>query len=65
MLEINKPRREDAIVNTLGMLELMLIEGEIDEEEYKEKKTIYVETLLDLYVKDIISKEELFEKLNQ
>lgn len=52
-------------MNTLGHLEQMLFEGEITEEEYKEKKTVYVETLLDMYIKDIISKEELYEKLNQ
>lgn len=52
-------------MNTLGMLEMMLMDGEITEEEYKEKKTIYVETLLQLFVMDIISKEELYEKLNQ
>ena len=52
-------------MNTLGHLEMMLMNGEITEEEYKEKKTIYVETLLDLYIKDLITKEELYEKLNQ
>ena len=52
-------------MNTLGHLEQMLFEGEITEEEYKEKKTVYVEMLLELYVNDIITKEELYEKLNQ
>ena len=52
-------------MNTLGHLEQLLLSGEITEEEYKEKKTVYVETLLELYIKDIISKEELYEKLNQ
>jgi hypothetical protein len=52
-------------MNTLGHLEQLLLSGEISEEEYKEKKTVYVETLLELYIKDIISKEELYEKLNQ
>ena len=39
--------------------------GKITEEEYKTKKAVYVETLLELYVKDLITKEELYEKLNQ
>lgn len=52
-------------MNALGHLEQQLLNGEITEEEYKEKKAVYVETLLELYIKDIISKEELYEKLNQ
>lgn len=50
---------------TLGHLEEMLMNGEISEEEYKKKKAWYVETLLELYVKDIITEEELKEKLNK
>lgn len=52
-------------MNTLGHLEQMLIAGEITEEEYKERKAVYVETILELYIKGIIGKEELYEKLNQ
>lgn len=52
-------------MSALGHLEQLLMNGEITEEEYKEKKAVYVETLLELYIKDIISKEELYEKLNQ
>lgn len=52
-------------MNALGHLEKLLLSGEITEEEYKEKKAVYVETLLELYIKDIITKEELYEKLNQ
>lgn len=51
-------------MNGLGKLEKMLMAGEITEEEYREKKSIYVETLLELYVKGIITKEELYEKIN-
>lgn len=51
-------------MNTLGKLEKMLLAGEITEDEYKEKKSVYVETLLELYIKDLITKEQLFEKLN-
>lgn len=52
-------------MNALGTLEKMLLAGEITEEEYKEKKAVYVETILELYIKDIITKEEMKEKLNQ
>jgi uncharacterized membrane protein len=51
-------------MNTLGHLEQLLMKGEITEEEYKHKKMVYVETLLELYIKGIISKEQMQEKLN-
>ena len=52
-------------MNALGHLEQLLLNGEITEEEYKERKAIYVETLLELYIKGVIEKEEMKEKLNQ
>ena len=52
-------------LNTLGKLEQLLMEGKITEEEYKEKKAVYVETILELYCLDIITKEEMYAKLNQ
>ena len=52
-------------MNALGHLEKMLLAGEITEEEYKYKKTVYVETILELYIKGLISKEQMQEKLNQ
>lgn len=52
-------------MNALGHLEKLLLSGEITEDEYKEKKAVYVDMLLELYIKDIITKEELYEKLNQ
>lgn len=52
-------------MNTLGILEQMLMNGEITEEEYKKKKALYVETILELYIKDIITEDEMKEKLNQ
>ena len=52
-------------MNALGHLEQLLLNGEITEEEYKERKAIYVETLLELYIKGVIEKEEMQEKLNQ
>lgn len=52
-------------MNVIGKLEQRLLDGEITEEEYKEKKTVYVETILELYCMDIITKEEMYEKLNK
>lgn len=49
----------------IGHLEMLLLKGEITEEEYKERKAVYVDTILELYVKGIISKEQMQEKLNQ
>lgn len=51
-------------MNTLGHLEEMLLNGEITEEEYKDRKAVYVETILEMYVMGIIGKDELYEKLN-
>lgn len=52
-------------MNALGHLEQMLMNGEITEEEFKERKAVYVETILELYIKGIIGKEEMYEKINQ
>jgi len=52
-------------MNALGHLEQMLMDGKIDEEEYRERKAVYVETILELYIKGIIGKEEMYEKINQ
>ena len=51
-------------MNTLGKLEQLLMSGEISEEEYKERKATYIETILELYIKGIINKEQMQEKLN-
>lgn len=53
------------MMNMLGNLERMLIAGEITEEEYKKKKAVYVELILELYCMDLITKEEMYEKLNK
>ena len=52
-------------MNTLGLLEKLYLSCEITEEEYKERKAVYVETILEMYVKGILSKEQMQEKLNQ
>ena len=49
----------------IGHLEQKLMNGEITEEEYTKKKTLYVETLYELYIKDFITEEELKERLNK
>ena len=49
----------------LGKLEQMLLSGEITEDQYREKKAVYVETILEMYVKDLITREQMEEKLNQ
>ncbi len=52
-------------MNALGNLEKLLLAGKITEEEYKKKKAVYVQTILELYIKDLITEEEMKEKLNK
>lgn len=52
-------------MNALGHLEQILMNGEITEEEYRERKAVYVETILELYIKGIIDKKQMQEKLNE
>ena len=52
-------------MKTLGKLEKLLLAGEITEEEYKKKKDVYIETLLDMYCMDLITKDQLYERLNK
>lgn len=52
-------------MNTLGRLEKMLLNGTITEEEYIERKKTYIDIILELYVKGLIDKEEMQERLNQ
>lgn len=52
-------------MNTLGILEQLLLKGRITEAEYLERKEAYVDTVLELYVKGYISKERMYEKLNK
>lgn len=65
MLDMIKNTEGAVIMNALGHLEKMLLAGEITEEQYKERKAIYVETILEMYIKGIISKEQMQEKLNK
>lgn len=50
--------------DVLGHLEKRLLSGEITGAEYKKRKSRYVESLYELYVKDIITYEELQSRLN-
>ncbi len=52
-------------MNILGHLEKMLLDGEITEEQYRERKAVYVETILELFIKGIITEKEMKEKLNR
>ena len=49
----------------LGHLEKMLLNGEISESEYKKRKAVYVEQILELYIKGILTEQEMQEKLNK
>lgn len=52
-------------MNTLGKLEQLLMAGEITEEEYRGRKEVYIEIILEMYCMGIISKEQMNERLNQ
>lgn len=52
-------------MNTLGHLEQLFLSGEITEDEYKERKAVYIEVILQLYINGIINKEVMLEKLNE
>lgn len=52
-------------MNTLGLLETLLISGMITEGEYRDRKAVYVEAILELYVLGIMTQEEMSEKLNK
>lgn len=51
--------------NIIGRLEQQLMTGRITTEEYKQKKAEYVDALYELYIMDIITYDELKEKLNK
>ena len=52
-------------MNVIGKLEKLLLEGKITEEEYRKKKTVYIDTILEMYCMDLITKEEMQERLNK
>ena len=50
---------------TIGHLERMFLDGEITEEEYRERKKVYLDMILEMYMIGLLTKEELMERLNQ
>lgn len=52
-------------MNVIGKLEKLLLEGKITEEEYRKKKAVYIDTILEMYCMDLITKEEVQERLNK
>lgn len=52
-------------MNTLGLLETLLLAGMITAEEYRERKAVYVESLLELYCLGIITQDQMQDKLNR
>lgn len=50
-------------MKTIGKLEQLLMEGKITEEEYRERKAVYVEAILELYCLGILSKEQMQDEL--
>ena len=52
-------------MNTIGHLERMFLDGEITEEEYKERKTTYIDLILEMYMQGLIDKEEMQKRINE
>lgn len=50
---------------TVGHIEKLYMDGKITEEEYRKKKTQYIERLYEMYVNGLIDEEELKERLNK
>ena len=51
-------------MKTIGKLEQLLMDGKITEDEYRERKAVYVETILELYCLGILTKEQMQDRLN-
>jgi hypothetical protein len=49
----------------IGLLEQQFMDGWITSEEYRKKKAEYIDALFELYIRDIITYDELKEKLNK
>lgn len=64
-LLVQQNRKVVKPLGTLGILERLFQMGIISEAEYKKKKAWYVETLLELYILDLITEDELKQKLNK
>ncbi len=64
-ISIIQIKKDVCNVNVIGKLEKLLLEGKITEEEYRKKKAVYIETILEMYCMDLITKEEMQERLNK
>lgn len=53
------------MMNALGHLEKLLMDGEITEGEYRKRKAVYVEVILEMYIKGIIDEAEMKAKINE
>lgn len=49
----------------IGQLEQQLMAGWITTDEYKKRKAEYIDAIFELYIRDIITYDELKEKLNK
>lgn len=52
-------------MNTYSKLQKQYMLKQITEEEYRKRKAIYIETILEMYCLGVITKEKMYEKLNQ
>lgn len=52
-------------MNTYSKLQKQYMLKQITEEEYKKRKTVYLETILEMYCLGYLSKEELDERVNK
>ena len=51
-------------MNTYSKLQKQYMLKQITEEEYRKRKAIYLETVLEMFCLGYISEEELYEKVN-
>ena len=52
-------------MNTYSKLQKQYMLKQITEEEYRKRKAIYLETVLEMYCLGYISEEELYERVNE
>lgn len=52
-------------MDTFSKLQKQYMLKQITEEEYRKRKAVYIETILEMYCLGYISKEELYEKVNK
>lgn len=52
-------------MNTYSKLQKQHMLKQITEEEYRKRKAVYLETILEMYCLGYISKEQMYDRLNQ